>query len=82
MSFHVHNISNLQLTSFNRAVSIHSASIHCTSLGNFHFKHTLNVTIVDLLFFIEPMARILSGTLTFDNAINFRIHQVIVEKRL
>ena len=78
-SFHVRNISNLQLTSFNRAVSVHSASIHCTSEGNFHFKHTSNVTIVDLLFFIEPMARILSGTLTFDNAINFGIHKVIVQ---
>ena len=78
-SFHVRNISNLQLTSFNSDVRIDSASIHCTSEGNFHFKHTSNITIVDLLFFIEPMTSILSGTLIFDNTINFRIHQVIVQ---
>ena len=76
-SFHVSNISNLQLTS-TTSVDIGSVSIHCISEGNFHFKHTSNTTIVGLLFFFEPMVRYHSGTLMLDNAINFRIHRIIV----
>ena len=79
-SFHVSNISNLQLTSFDPAVNIHtgSVSIHCTSEGNLHFKHTSNIAITDLLFFIKPMLRHY-GTLIFNNAINFRIHHVSIQ---
>ena len=75
--FHVSNISNLQLTS-TTSVDIGSVSIHCISEGNFHFQHTSNTTIVGLLFFFEPMVRYHSGTLMLDNAINFRIHRIIV----
>ena len=79
-SFYVSNISNLQLTSFDPAVSIRtgSVSIHCTSEGNLHFKHTSNIAITDLLFFIKPMLRHY-GTLIFNNAINFRIHHVSIQ---
>ena len=79
-SFHVSNKRNLQFTSFHPAVSIHtgSVSIHCTGEGNFHFQHTLNVTIVGLLFCMFGSQ---ASALMFDNAINFRIHGVIVQHR-
>ena len=49
--FYIKNKRNLQLTSFDPAVSVSmgGVSIHCTSEANFHFQHTSNVTIVDLL---------------------------------
>ena len=77
--FYIRNKRNLQLTSFKPAVSMGGVSIHCTSEANFHFQHTSNVTIVDLLFVVEPVVSILSGTLMFDSAINFRIQRVIVQ---
>ena len=76
-SFHVSNSRNLQLTS-TASVDIGSVSIHCISEGNFHFQHTSNTMIVGLLFFFEPMDQYHSGTLMLDNAINFRIHRIIV----
>ena len=80
-SFDIRYKRNLQLTSFNPTVSIHSGnvSIHCTSEANFQFRHTSNVTIVGLLFFVEPVPSIVSGTLMFDGAINFRIQQIIIQ---
>ena len=79
--FYIRNERNLQLTSFKPAVSVSmgGVSIHCTSEANFHFQHTSNVTIVDLLFVVEPVISDDYGTLMFDSAINFRIQQVIVQ---
>ena len=81
-SFHVSNITNLQLTTFNpgKSICIGSASIHCTSEGNFNFKHASNVTIADLMFFTESVAGFHFGTLMFDNVANFRIHCVNVQQ--
>ena len=80
-SFYIGNKRNLQLTSFHPAMSVHSGnvSIHCTSQGYFHFWHTSNVTIVGLLFFVEPVPSIVSGTLMFDGTTNFRIWQIIMQ---
>ena len=80
-SFYVSNVSNLQLTSFDPAVSIRtgSVSIHCTSEGNFYFKNTSNITITDLLFFIKPKFGMESGSLMFDDAIDFKIHQIVMQ---
>ena len=79
--FYIRNKRNLQLTSFEAAVSVSmgGVSIHCTSEANFHFWQTSNVTIVDLLFVVEPVVSIVSGTLMFNGGINFRIQRVIVQ---
>ena len=79
--FYIKNKRNLQLTSFDPAVSVSmgGVSIHCTSEANFHFQQTSNVTIVDLLFVVEPVVRFVSGTLMFIDGINFRIQRVIVQ---